>query len=1019
MPDSINTINVGGIDKEIEDTVARASGSSATSRCTVLESGLSNLTARVDEMATLPEGSTTGDAELMDIRVGADNIVHTNAGTAVRSQVNQLNAMIKDSAENAANLTPINLVKNRYIDTSGATVNISAVITLANYGYSITDCTEGDIFYIYGTGGAKPRLFCFIDGSGNVLYRAQPLLVRNRGIVVAPQNAAKIIIQDTTGNYPISYKGENIYSDLYSESTKYDFVESILWFEYINKYFNTQNSPVDINNPISVSGISSSVIDCQVGDKFRVSVGGGIAYSAWCFIDKDNNIISKGEPNRDYFDAILAVPPGAAKLILHKNAYNIVNNSTKDAVAFVRPCYRYLTETDINDKYYVQSGCSIIKMINGYYIDCSNAVIGSVLDLTPTRYYTSSEGGGNTQFAILDCEEGDLFSIYGVNGNKARLYCFVDENNVVIDVFNKTDKNSYYVIVKAPAGVKKVIINRNLVHHNSVTQEQIPCYRGYHMSSRSRYGNLTAKMTLYGHTLLYPDGTFVYNKDWYTYRYISFTGEIKIYVNTRTVIGVFTHTQSPTMYKRIVVREAGIVTVGDPEGELSYLSFSCQYKNCPYDEFIATYADEYFVSPAAAYSSLKVNSYLNSRPSSYGIANIKARLKQFADVKWTTVAPMPYIKNGRRDVIPTGTEVTGLPYSSTRSVDKYIGNNLSLYTFMSAVNNPRSVLYKRIITTGTLGATYYGVVCDSYVSYACGVKGAYKNINNLHPLCEKISPYAVEPGCILMYGDDYEIQSSAHALVINDVYKDEFGRIDTLDTTEAAPSFVHHNGFMEFETFINSTCKTYDVYKFKEADGVGYEASPFVKGYPTEKLEDVVFPDIMPEYGDKACVEAGTNVVINVVNPKAYNLIQVYKDNELIDQRNSMADFTISNIAYGTYRFVITDGTNTSESYLIAADVHGSYDPNTHVVTFSSANATPINVESYCTEDSRPGYGGVQNRLHDLTAAEIASGEFDATNLISTHFPCIKVFFMTEYGTAVWYSTPLDDQWEYWTPPTV
>lgn len=58
------------------------------------------LDGRVDEITTLPEGSTTGDAELADIRVGADGTIYPNAGEAVRTQINDVKSAFALFQEN-------------------------------------------------------------------------------------------------------------------------------------------------------------------------------------------------------------------------------------------------------------------------------------------------------------------------------------------------------------------------------------------------------------------------------------------------------------------------------------------------------------------------------------------------------------------------------------------------------------------------------------------------------------------------------------------------------------------------------------------------------------------------------------------------------------------------------------------------------------------------------------------------------------------------------------------------------
>lgn len=67
-----------------------ASVSANTSNIQGLSTESTVLSARMDEFTKLEEGSTTGDAELTDGRVGADGKTYTNIGGAIRGQVTDL-----------------------------------------------------------------------------------------------------------------------------------------------------------------------------------------------------------------------------------------------------------------------------------------------------------------------------------------------------------------------------------------------------------------------------------------------------------------------------------------------------------------------------------------------------------------------------------------------------------------------------------------------------------------------------------------------------------------------------------------------------------------------------------------------------------------------------------------------------------------------------------------------------------------------------------------------------------------
>ena len=66
--------------------------------------------ARIDNLTTLSEGSTTGDAELIDGRIGADGVTYANIGSAVRTQFTDIKNNINTITTISINLFDYNKI---------------------------------------------------------------------------------------------------------------------------------------------------------------------------------------------------------------------------------------------------------------------------------------------------------------------------------------------------------------------------------------------------------------------------------------------------------------------------------------------------------------------------------------------------------------------------------------------------------------------------------------------------------------------------------------------------------------------------------------------------------------------------------------------------------------------------------------------------------------------------------------------------------------------------------------------
>ena len=170
-------------EREINQTV-----SNQNSQISIQNETITTLSGRVDELATLTEGSTTGDAELTDIRTAYNGYVSNNAGNSVRKQtehiekISKSNDILLDISSTSLNDTVITNVpieageEVSFINTSEYTYRLSttgAITTVQTVQPS--DSNYNRITKVFANGG-----FLAIKPEGSGATGSKTLIIKSK-----------------------------------------------------------------------------------------------------------------------------------------------------------------------------------------------------------------------------------------------------------------------------------------------------------------------------------------------------------------------------------------------------------------------------------------------------------------------------------------------------------------------------------------------------------------------------------------------------------------------------------------------------------------------------------------------------------------------------------------------------------------------------------------------------------------------------------------------------------------------
>lgn len=363
---------------------------------------------------------------------------------------------------------------------------------------------------------------------------------------------------------------------------------------------------------------------------------------------------------------------------------------------------------------------------------------------------------------------------------------------------------------------------------------------------------------------------------------------------------------------------------------------------------------------------------------------IRLRANQLVDAPWSVIeSTYPKVGETFFDI----GEYTGLPYSSTRGLGKGILYDASYETFITATQNPLSIMYKVDLRTpeglyvnaDTAGG-YYGIGCNEVVSYALGLKvtpttGQFPHLDESFSVTQDAQHAEI----------GYYLLRSGHIAIISDVHKDD-GNVTHVVVTEAAFPKTKRTVYSAVE--FNDRLNIDIMYGFQLPEELEY--SPF----PEVAINDV----LKLEFGNKAVYRPTEPVRFNVVSENAKTLI-VKKDgvevtNETI---SSTGEIEITYAEHGSYEAycIMNDlSVSDSEEFEVSEVVISSVSTETptrgvpFTVNFTTHNCKPLYVIMRTDNDVHSHASFVPQLL---TEEEILNGSVDIVQNTSGNFYVVVV----------------------------
>ncbi len=269
-------------------------------------------------------------------------------------------------------------------------------------------------------------------------------------------------------------------------------------------------------------------------------------------------------------------------------------------------------------------------------------------------------------------------------------------------------------------------------------------------------------------------------------------------------------------------------------------------------------------------------------PKSQGVANCLKRAAQLRDVRWTPKGNVStglvirgedgkstYADSYTRPYFP----LQGINYSSVRLTEKFVGFDVSLETYLSALVNPNSVMYKKNQNgTGVRIYSYYGTVCSAYVSYVTDRPfrtpcAAWPKL----PDVQEISPEDLDQLELC----DLVLHPQRHATIITDIQRDVEGHVRKVTISECTVPLTRQTDFTPEELRRVFLDQGFLILRYAGVHKATYTPDPFMPLEGDTIPEGKINTSLMTDFGNKANYILGTEPVEITMLEEGWERVEV------------------------------------------------------------------------------------------------------------------------------------------------